>query len=228
MKLSCRLQHIADMVASDYEQIWDCCCDHGLLGAALLDDHPDTCIHFVDIVPSLMQQVESKLQRFYPIANWQVHCLDVAQLPLADYSGNQLIIIAGVGGDLLIEFIHALSVNHPQLELDFIFCPVHHQYALRQQLIKLNFGLKQEVLIEENQRCYEVLYVCHPIKNNAAISSVGEQIWQAHSSQQAQAAQNHLHKTLQHYQRMQQGHNNANVQQIINHYQLVNITVEKS
>ncbi|MDX2422429.1 MAG: SAM-dependent methyltransferase, partial [Amphritea sp.] len=48
MKLSKRLTQIEQLVAPGYTHIWDCCCDHGLLGAALLARHSDAQIHFVD------------------------------------------------------------------------------------------------------------------------------------------------------------------------------------
>ena len=65
LKLSKRLTHIDHMVTSDYTHIWDCCCDHGFLGASLLSRQAAPNIHFVDIVPELMTKIESKLQQFY-------------------------------------------------------------------------------------------------------------------------------------------------------------------
>ena len=53
------------MVKDDYYHIWDCCCDHGFLGASLLSNQKAKNIHFVDIVPELMSDIENKLQQFY-------------------------------------------------------------------------------------------------------------------------------------------------------------------
>ena len=122
MKISQRLQQINQMIVNDYQHIWDCCCDHGLLGAALLERKAAQQIHFVDVVPNLMQQLEHKLQRFYPQTaklhnqhGWQVHSTDVGQLDLADKHTRQLVIIAGVGGDLtialIIEFPSVITLN---------------------------------------------------------------------------------------------------------------------
>ena len=77
MKISQRLNLIESMVNNRYEHIWDCCCDHGLLGAKLLDNDRASVVHFVDVVPDLMREVSNKLERFYPAANrkeqrWQV------------------------------------------------------------------------------------------------------------------------------------------------------------
>lgn len=212
------------MATQQYEHIWDCCCDHGLLGFALLSSQTDSTIHFVDIVPELMAEVENKLERFCPSLPWKAHCLDVAKLPLTQYQGKHLVIIAGVGGDLMKQFIEAIYQQHKSLNIDFLLCPVHHQFSLRQKLIELDFSLKDEVLIEENQRFYEILLVSslskELSKENKKISPIGDKIWQSTSSKQTEMVVKYLHKTLNHYQRIQQGAQ-QNVQHIINAYSTI-------
>jgi tRNA (adenine22-N1)-methyltransferase len=210
------------MVASGYTHIWDCCCDHGFLGAALLSRQAAKNIHFVDIVPDLMAEVEGKLKRFYSdsVSMWKTHCLDVAKLPLEEYEGKHLIIIAGVGGDLMLQFIDAIYQKHSSLNLDFLLCPVHHQYALRQKLIGLNFSFKQEILVEENQRFYEVILVSSTHDNTAPISPVGNTIWQSQSTEQNLMIEKYLAKTLNHYQRIQQG-NSSDVEHILQAYRAI-------
>nr|WP_245635086.1 tRNA (adenine(22)-N(1))-methyltransferase TrmK [Marinobacterium profundum] len=242
-----RLAQIDAMVTADYAHIWDCCCDHGLLGAKLLSRHAASCIHFVDRVPALMHALEAKLQHFYPLEltqpgpqsepearalspralpHWQVHCLDAAALPLQQHSGKHLVIIAGVGGDLMMQLVAAIHKKHPATDIDFLLCPVHHQFALREQLIQLNFGLKEEALVAENQRFYEVLLVCtHAASNQdcGEISAVGQQIWQSSCSAQARTASAYLSKTIRHYLRIQRG-NAVDVQSIIQAYQAVTVS----
>lgn len=251
LKLGKRLQQIEKMATSEeYGHIWDCCCDHGLLGCALLNKqaeasisdtssnmpvnivsntarNKDSDIHFVDIVPELMTELENKLQRFYSSSlnaviakNWKTHCLDVAKLPLDKYDGKHLVIIAGIGGDLMIKFIEAINQQHKSLAIDFLLCPVHHQFSLRSKLIELDFSLKDEVLVEENQRFYEVLLVSSSsaaeCKGNNKISPVGNKIWQSDSRKvslsQAEIVDKYLNKTLNHYQRMQKGLQQSNKQ----------------
>jgi tRNA (adenine22-N1)-methyltransferase len=216
------------MVPPGYTHIWDCCCDHGLLGAALLSDQAAPHIHFVDVLPSLINQLNEKLQRFYPVTsnNWYTHCLDTAALPLEQYPGKHLIIIAGVGGDLITRFIQEIHRTHPGAQLDFLLCPVHQEYHLRQQLIALNFSLKEEVLVSENQRFYEVLLVSAEQKEIAEwhkISPVGDKIWHADTPAQESIARSYLHKTLKHYQNSQKG-NAAKVQTVIDAYRAVTIS----
>ena len=251
IKLSPRLQQINAMVTAEYEHIWDCCCDHGWLGFSLLSQAKTNNIHFVDIVPELITNVESKLQRFYnnvPASNdhigsvqtasvhkafshtgtynttsWYTHCIDVAKLPLTKYQGKHLVIIAGVGGDLMINFIKAIYQQYSELTIDFLLCPVHHQYALRTTLIDLNFSLLDEVLVEDKQRFYELLLVSSnrdETNIRYKISAVGNKIWQTDSSEQQKIADNYLKKTLKHYQRIQQG-KTSDVQNIIDAYQAI-------
>jgi len=207
LKLSKRLQQIEQLVASDYDHIWDCCCDHGFLGAELLSRPTSATIHFVDIVPQLMTQLENRLRRFYPDARerWETHCIDVATLPLAQYRGKQLIIIAGVGGDLMIQFLEAIHQQHAQLNIDLLLCPVYQQYALREKLIELNCSLKDEILIAENQRFYEAILVSSAPDHQALISPVGNRIWHSETAVQKRIVESYLRKTLSHYQRIQQG-----------------------
>lgn len=240
LKLSKRLRKITTMASNQYEHIWDCCCDHGLLGFALLSRnlanktptesilHASSTVHFVDIVPELITTVLHKLERFYPDSNWRTYCLDVAKLPLEQHQGKNLVIIAGVGGDLMIEFVKAIMQRHKHLSIDFLLCPVHHQFALRQQLIALDFSLKDEALIEENQRFYEILLVSSVPSDTSntfkKINPVGDKIWQVASSKERETAQKYLHKTLSHYQRINQGANpnkTNNVQDIIDAYYAV-------
>ena len=224
MKLSSRLKQIESMVEYNYSHIWDCCCDHGFLGTSLLTKRAAEIIHFVDIVPELVDTIESKLKQFHPesASHWKTHCLDVAQLPVKEYQGKQLIIIAGVGGDLMVRMIDAIYSNHKykSLDLDFLLCPVNRQFALREKLIALDFSLQDEKLIEDKGRFYEILLLSSTPNRQAKVSNVGEKIWQAEDSTQVKISKAYLAKTLGYYQAIQQSESN-NVAQIIKAYKSV-------
>ncbi|MGL6123860.1 MAG: tRNA (adenine(22)-N(1))-methyltransferase [Shewanella sp.] len=225
MKISQRLQQIDSMITAHYDHIWDCCCDHGLLGMLLLERKAARQVHFVDCVPSLMQALEQRLQRFFPAGmsglkpylnpdidpdlscqtQWQVHCLDVATLPLAQTSNSdkQLIIIAGVGGELLVKLVRAILVQHPLRHLEFILCPVHHHYHVRQSLATLGLGLKSECLMEDNQRFYDILHICTTLDSNVQpITATGSLMWQSLDQNSLSLAQRYLAQVINHYQRM--------------------------
>lgn len=232
MKLSKRLQQLDAMVAYGYDHIWDCCCDHGLLGAALVARRAAAKVHFVDVVPALMRQLSEKLAHFYPEcsslsaskhAQWQVHCMDVADLSLHSYSGKHLVIIAGVGGDLMAALVAAICERHAGMIIDFLVCPVHHQFTFRQQLIALNCQLRDEILVVENQRYYEILWVSTAANNvGMSINAVGSLLWQTHTPAQRKMARDYLATTLAHYQRMQLN-GRVNVQPIIAAYQAITL-----
>ncbi|MEZ8841849.1 tRNA (adenine(22)-N(1))-methyltransferase TrmK [Vibrio splendidus] len=240
MKLSNRLQTLHSLVSNDYQHIWDCCCDHGFLGVQLLSDNKAPQIHFVDIVPSLMNELEDKLTRYFPQGNsdqqtvtsqWQVYCMDVTTIPLQKHTGKHLVIIAGVGGDLTQKLVDDIHRQYPDKDIDFLLCPVHQQFELRSRLKALKFGLIDEVLIEENRRYYEILLVSNnkgeAEKNQAVsdISNVGDKIWAPSCEQQLQISQQYKAKTLQHYLRIHQGQEKQGkpsaVKHIIDAYQAI-------
>ena len=239
MKLSKRLQTIESLVGNEYAHIWDCCCDHGFLGTHLLAANKAPTIHFIDIVPQLMDALESKLERYFPKsemtnATWEVHCGDVADITFDQHEGKHLIIIAGVGGDLTQHFIESIHAQYPTLALDFLICPVHQQFELRQQLQQLNFQMKDECLIEENRRFYEIMLLSNqPHRRqrqqqqqqqqpSQTVHPVGEKIWQVDTELQLKTALDYRSKTLQHYQRLQLG-KQSQVEHIIEAYQAIQL-----
>jgi len=204
MKLSKRLQQIDHMVSKKYDHIWDCCCDHGFLGMSLLARNAASTVHFVDVVEPLMQDLESYLLKNYiepnkhPTlkSNWQVHCLGAEKINIQSNTSN-LVIIAGVGGDLLIEIVEAILTTHSNKNIELLLCPVHHNYKVRQSLISLGLGLINEHLVIENKRFYEVIHTSTDSK--LPISPVGSIMWDF----SRQDDLDYLSQTLAHYQRMQ-------------------------
>lgn len=227
MRLGKRLEQLKSMVDSGYDHIWDCCCDHGLLGAALLAECAAPNVHFVDIVPELMQQLEQKLKRFFPRedasqnhSQWHVYCEDISNLQPQELGGKHLIIIAGVGGNLISEFVKNILTKNPTTEIDFLLCPTLHQYTLRQQLIALDLRLKSEVLIADKNRYYEILLVSNLKNLSLKVSATGESIWQAKNAADEKIISAYLRKTLAHYNRVQLN-SQLDVQQIIDAYSAV-------
>ncbi len=233
MRLGKRLEQLKSRVAPGYDHIWDCCCDHGLLGAALLAQHAAPHIHFVDIVPELMKQLEQKLKRFFPRddapenpSQWYVHCEDISKLQPQKLGGKHLMIIAGVGGNLISEFVKNIVIANPSAEVDFLLCPTLHQYTLRQQLIALDFCLKSEMLIVDKNRYYEILLVSHLRNSGAKVSEIGESIWRAKNAEDEKMIGAYLRKTLAHYRRVQLN-NQLDIQHVIDAYKTINFKVTK-
>ncbi|PKH04438.1 SAM-dependent methyltransferase [Psychromonas sp. MB-3u-54] len=221
IKMSRRLQQIDAMIGQSYQHIWDCCCDHGFLGLSLLKRQAADTVHFVDIVPALLTQLEADLKNHYGQAqnrsSWKVHCSDVSNLPLASVSknpesDNHLIIIAGVGGELTIKLMKAILSQFGHYPLAFILCPVHHNYKVREFLISRQLGLIAESLIIENKRGYEILHVA--LNTAEPISIVGSKMWDFSQKEHI----HYLQKSIKHYQRIAKNPL-QDVQGIINQYQ---------
>jgi tRNA (adenine22-N1)-methyltransferase len=100
-KLSFRLQKILDECLQG-EELWDLCCDHGQLGIAAYHSKIFKKIIFVDQVPSIIQELKSRVAGL-PV---DVICSDAGKLP-HKLKGN--VVIAGVGGLNMKEMVDSLN-----------------------------------------------------------------------------------------------------------------------
>ena len=196
VKLGRRLRQLDTMLEQRYSIIWDCCCDHGLLGMSLLQRKLAGKVVFVDILSPQMALLEKNLhERFSEDEhNWQVICQDLNDLQVPEVE-SQLFIIAGVGGNKTIQFVKSLCTALPTLSFDLLICSVHGNYAVRKALIEHRFGLKQEQIIFENNRFYEAIYV----SQNALqpIVATGSSMWDRSNPHHQQYWQ----KTVDHYRK---------------------------
>lgn len=233
LKISKRIKKIESMVVSGYDHIWDCCCDHGFIGAALLARQAAPHIHFADKVPELMHQLENKLRYHFAenessasAVQWKTHCIDVSSLPLQNFTGRHLVVIAGVGGNLMTKLVKNIYQKNPSVEFDFLLCATNNQFVLRQQLMQCNVSLKAEKLIAENKRFYEIMLVStknQVCDTNFKVSPVGNLIWRPHTREQEKICNDYLQKMLAHYKRMALNPH-SNVQYIIDAYSAIGIS----
>jgi len=232
MKLNKRLLALSKMANQPYQVVWDCCCDHGLLGFKILANGLTKQVNFVDVVPELIESLSQKLTKYahhLPAGSqWQALCQDVAELKLEpirklesyvlqsekrsdlndeyDEMDNRdipsdkilpanLVIISGVGGELMIDIITRLMQRYSGENIDFLLCPVQHTYKLRLTLIELGFNLKQEQLIIENNRGYELMLINQ--LQGEPLSVTGNKLWKSEASHEA-----YLSKLINHYKKM--------------------------
>ncbi|MBB1385311.1 tRNA (adenine(22)-N(1))-methyltransferase TrmK [Pseudoalteromonas sp. SG45-5] len=205
MKLSKRLAAIDALITEPEDIIWDCCCDHGYLGLALLKRNAANKVVFVDIVATLMNDLEAQLSSINKLqktgdknSQWQVLCQDVGKIEIAQ-SKSQVVVIAGVGGELLLRLIQQITVNNLSEHLNnvrFILCPVHHTYKLRVGLKQLGLGLISEQIIYDNKRFYEVIEVS--FNTNNEISNTGNEMWDFTSAEHAM----YQRQLINHYNKM--------------------------
>lgn len=219
IKLSKRLAFINDLINSDFDEIWDCCCDHGLLGFQVLAQSKAKKVHFVDRVSPLIDTISKKLDlHFKPLlapqsperkdqtqqTSYELHALDliVQSLPLSA-NNKHLLIIAGIGGELLINMLSKIITEHSDKAFELIICPVNQLYSVREYLSEVEFTLKSEHIVSENKRFYEVLHLLPPSNQAIAktektkqISPTGEEQWNLTKA----SHQKYLTNLLSHYQ----------------------------
>jgi len=218
-----RLDAIFDCVAQEqqgqrYDAIWDCCCDHGYLGMKLLAAKLCPTVYFVDQVPHIIDQLKDKLddlaERSLSPRNYQTIAADASQLRFPD-GQRHLVILAGVGGEHIVDIIKAIEQQPDDCRIDYLLCPSTTQFDLREFLIKQSFGVKQENLVAEKGRDYEVLLV----------SAKQSQVWQALmpvGGMWEVGNPNHLRyqkKLVGHYQNQMRGKHAVRAKQILAHYQ---------
>lgn len=217
VKLGERLSQLGNMLDQTYSTIWDCCCDHGLLGMSLLQKRQADKVVFVDILKQQMALLKQELQWRFPRDDfdWQVICQDLREVTVPRVE-SQLFVIAGVGGNKTIEFIHSLCAAMPGLPFDLLICSVHGNYSVRQTLIQQGFSLKSEQLVFENKRFYEAIYVTNAVAKNAGHSIVptGSSMWDWSNPSHHQYWQ----KTLDHYRKKAAADPNT-FRSIVDHYE---------
>ena len=160
--LSPRLNAILNLVTqiqmqNPYPRIWDCCCDHGYLGIKILSESLCDKLIFVDQLTHIMVDLSNRLAPF-DTGHHELITVDAGKLQF-DINMSHLVILAGVGGERIVEIISEMESNHPDVQLDYILCPSTRQAALRQYLAEQMFGLVHETIVCEKKRCYEVMYV---------------------------------------------------------------------
>lgn len=97
--------------------VWDLCCDHGLLGRAAWEsgDHPH--VHLVDQVPAILRSLRAK---WAPEENFHLHLSDAAALsqPLTG-----TVVIAGVGAQKILGILSPLRENGLLRARRFVLSP---------------------------------------------------------------------------------------------------------
>lgn len=100
-KLSSRLRFLQSLLLEG-EDVWDLCCDHGLLGEAAWASGRHPHVHLVDRVPAIMERLRARLGEREGMSFWTE---DAGRLPVI-LGGT--VVIAGVGGSRISEILEAL------------------------------------------------------------------------------------------------------------------------
>lgn len=160
-----------------YNQIWDCCCDHGYLGRALLNAQCCEQVIFVDQVPDIMEKLANRLKTVP--SGYRLITGDAADLKLG-FSQSHLVILAGVGGEQIVDMVESIEARNPEAFVDYLFCPVNHARVLRQYLHQSpnRFGLRHEQIVQDRGRYYEIIHITtRPSENPLQRLSLTGHMW---------------------------------------------------
>ncbi|NRB41956.1 MAG: tRNA (adenine(22)-N(1))-methyltransferase TrmK [Pseudomonadales bacterium] len=143
--------------------LWDCCCDHGFLGRSFLSQPSLHTVHFVDRISSIMQQLDTKLAADClpdQQARAQTHIGCAADITL-DTQAQHIVVLAGIGGNTLIELLDGIYQRHNASEQQIIFalCPNYHCYDVRRYLQQQYFELISEAYIQDRNKSHEIMLV---------------------------------------------------------------------
>lgn len=138
--------------------LWDLCCDHGLLGQhAFLQDRP---VFFVDVAPHLIELLQKKFSS--PRVPVRKYAPEFFACDVRDLRGpiEGSVIIAGIGGYLMMELIDALI---PKLRSPWrlILCANKNNQELQKYLLQQNeiLHIVKKNSIIERERVREIVVV---------------------------------------------------------------------
>lgn len=157
MKLGRRLQALDKALPGRYQQVWDCCCDHGFLGLALLESGKAQHLTLVDQLPGLEAPLRALMADQDP-RRYRILITDAASLTLSGKAG-ELVIVAGVGPDTLLSIVTGLCRHNDCSGTEFLLSPNGDTLRVRQGLQSLGFVLLEEGFVSERRRGYPWLRV---------------------------------------------------------------------
>ncbi len=171
--LSQRLQSLARF-HENQDTIWDIGCDHGALGLSFLKHSHVSQIHLVDPSHHVIKSLKTKLEDSYITIPDNVLLHETKGQDIKLKSSRNLIFISGMGGKEITEIIHSLL---PQLSANdrLVISPHKNILELRQSLSLLPLSLKDEILVLDEGRFYQVL--CLLKGEGLPVTEFGQAIW---------------------------------------------------
>ncbi len=151
-KLSFRLKKIKNLISSESNIVWDLCCDHGQLGKSLLQNKQK--VYFVDIVPHIIDELKQSIVS----SNCEFQAKDATKI-IIENRIDESIIMAGVGGWTCIKILDSLINNYTQLKSEFILAPQKNLQTVKDYLLKNDFTLISEDIIQDKKNYYNILKV---------------------------------------------------------------------
>lgn len=175
--LSTRIEALVNITDENYEEIWDLCCDHGIIGISYANLHKPQKIYFIDQVEGIIDKLVLHLpSAISEETTFVATCMPAEKIRINENTKN-LVIMAGVGTETIIKTLKNLKAQNLK-NTHFLLSTHKHPQKLRKFLIDENFSLIKEKLIYEGRHFYEMLLI--DSEKNNEISLVGDQMWDFH------------------------------------------------
>ena len=144
-----RLKKIKDYIYPS-KVIMDVGCDHGYLIKMALDDKTINKAYAVDNKQGPLNQAKDNLKDF-----------DCVTFLLQDglssfYDDVDCVIVAGMGGDLIIKIISDFFKNNDYRKIKFILEANKHSEKVRKFMINNGYYINNESIVYEDKKYYEV------------------------------------------------------------------------
>lgn len=159
-KLSKRILSLSKLALyQEYQTVYDTCCDHGKIGLCLLDQKLSMKeLVFVDIVPQIISDLKASITDIpSAYASLKTQTLSIKNL---QFSKEDLVIIAGVGCDLILGALSTHQQKGVQPKHYLLSSHTKH-LECRKALKEMGLKLVSEILIEEAGIFYDHLLVSY-------------------------------------------------------------------
>jgi len=149
-----RLRVIADLINDDEKVVADIGCDHGYLSKILINENRAKQVIATDISKPSLEKTAILASR-YGINDKIITKVGDGLKPIENENVD-IVVIAGMGG---FEIIKILQDNKKTKYSKLIFQPVQNSIELRSYLIKNNYKILKDFIIEDKGKFYNTLVV---------------------------------------------------------------------
>lgn len=152
IKLSKRLEEIAKLVSDD-TQIIDIGCDHGLLDIYLTQKFKNIKIIASDVNENALNNAKENIKK-YKVKNIETRLGNGLDVVSKDEINT--IIISGMGAHSIVSILYNNLEKLEKVDNIIIQSNNNHDF-LREKITKLNYYIKEEILIEEKNIIYTII-----------------------------------------------------------------------
>lgn len=159
LKVSQRLQALADFVPSGTKRLLDVGCDHASVPLELLAQASVNEVLLLDINAGPLERARERSQTLFPGGSEKINFLQTDGLEGVDCRPDDIVLISGMGGEAIARILENAYGGTSCRPARLILQPQTKQYELRSSLQKLSLSLSHECLVWDSERFYTII-VC--------------------------------------------------------------------